>query len=416
ANHPIGGTLECPVPPAVLLDAAVHGSGVGKAFEILSDTPITAYDIMPYGGARSYLPSASLVYPRTAWGTNYVAVSPHPESSGQLWVLLVGSVDGTQVDVAPPTTLPGGTGVAQAPGGQVTNLTVNAGEIVQWLGADPTGAVFQANHPIGMFTGNTYLRVSTSTSPSGGGQDSAHQMIPPVNALGSEYVAGNVVTRRASLQPESGLYRIMGAVDGTQLTWDPTTPPGAPTTLAAGQVAEYETADLHRVTSQDADHPFAMSQYMGGAIGLDRPGCGPVPPMSGMQCELGDEEWVVMLPPEQFLSRYVFFTDPTYATTNVVITRVRGPQGFADVDIACLGAVTGWQPVGTSGDYEVAHVDLVRGGIGAQPACATSRHEASSEGAFGVMVWGSDYYASYGYPAGGNIGTINDVVIVPVPK
>jgi hypothetical protein len=123
-----------------------------------------------------------------------------------------------------------------------------------------------------------------------------------------------------------------------------------------------------------------------------------------------------MLPPEQFLSRYVFFTDPTYATTNVVITRVRGAQGFADVDISCLGTVTGWQPVGTSGDYEVAHVDLVRGGSGVQPACATSRHEASSEGAFGVMVWGTDYYASYGYPAGGNIGTINDVVIVPVPK
>ncbi len=416
ASHPIGGSLECPVPPAVLLDAAVHNSGRGKAFEVLSDTPITAYDIMPYGGARSYLPSASLVYPRTAWGTNYIAMSPHPESSGQLWVLLVGSVNGTQVDVAPITTLPAGGGLGQAPGGQVTSFTLDAGEIVQWLGADPTGAVFQADHPIGMFTGNTYLRVSTSTSPSGGGQDSAHQQTPPVSALGHEYVAGNVVTRRASLEPESGLYRIVGAVDGTGLSWDPATPPGAPTTLAAGQVVEFQTPDLFRVTSQDADHPFAMSQYMGGAIGLDRPGCGPVPPMPGMECALGDEEWVVMLPPEQFLSRYVFFTDPTYATTNLVITRVRGLEGFADVDIECLGTVTGWQPAGTSGDYEVAHVDLVRGGTGVQPACATSRHEASSDGAFGVMVWGTDYYASYGYPAGGNIGTINDVVVPPIPK
>ena len=84
--------------------------------------------------------------------------------------------------------------------------------------------------------------------------------------------------------------------------------------------------------------------------------------------------------------------------------------------VACLGAVTGWQPVGTAGKYEVAHVDLFRSFVGTTPACETSQHEATSAGAFGVTVWGTDYYASYGYPAGGNIGTINDVVVPPVPR
>lgn len=34
-------------------------------------------------------------------------------------------------------------------------------------------------------------------------------------------------------------------------------------------------------------------------------------------------------------------------------------------------------------------------------------------GAFGITVWGTDYYASYCYPAGGNVGAINNVVVSP---
>jgi hypothetical protein len=409
AVHELGYPLVCPQEPAFLVDTAVHNSGRGDAFEILSDTPVVAYDIMPFGGAQSFLPSASLLYPRTAWGDNYIAVSPRPpEGNGQLWVQIVGTQDGTLVDVVPKQNLPSGTGLAAAPANVVTQFELDAGEIIQWMAGDPSGAVFQATAPIGMFTGNTYLRVSSATS-SGGGQDSAHQQLPPVSALGSRYVAGSVVTRLATLEPESVPYRLLGVVDGTQLTYDPPQPT-APATINAGDVVEFETTDVFVVASQDEDHPFNVSQYMPGTGFGSRPGCGDFG-----SCGLGDEEWVVLLPPEQYLTRYVFFTDPSYSTTNLVVTRVRGTEGFSDVDIACLGTVTGWMPVGGSGDYEVAHVDLFRGGVGVQPGCATSRHEATSDGAFGVMVWGTDSYASYGYPAGGNVGVINEVVVIPEP-
>lgn len=170
-QHGLGSSLECPVAPAVLLDTAVHQSGRGKAFELVSDTPITAYDIMPYGGAPSFLPSASLLVPRTAWGDNYVAVSPHSSSNGgQQWVMLVGLQDGTTVDVVPPVTLPAGTGVNQAPANVVSSYSLGAGEILQWMNGDPTGAVFQASAPIGMWTGNTYLRVGSATTGTGGGR------------------------------------------------------------------------------------------------------------------------------------------------------------------------------------------------------------------------------------------------------
>jgi hypothetical protein len=406
AKHELGTPLTCPVTPALVEDAAISGSGAGAAFHVVSDTPVTAYDIKPYGGAKSYLPSATLLFPSTAWGTNYYAVAPHSDGGGELWMLLVGSAEGTKVTMAPKGQLP-------------TTITLNAGQTMQWTGQDPTGTVLQSTAPVGVFTGSTYLRVATQTSPSAGGQDSQHTMVPPINALGSEYVAPGIMSRLSSKGPESVPYRVLGIVDGTSLTYDPPRPT-APKSLKAGEVAEFESTSAFVVTSQDEKHPFLITLYMPGTPGVSgksTDGCGPVPPFPGLtQCALGDEDWGIVLSPKQFLQRYVFFTDPTYATTNLVVTRVKGAKGFEDVTIGCLSSpITGWTKVGAAGKYEVAHVDLVRG---AAPIanCKGSQHEAKSKGQFGVTVWGTDWYSSYNYPAGGNIGSINAVVVPPNPN
>jgi hypothetical protein len=410
AKHGLGTPLTCPAAPAILSDAAVSGSGKGAAFHIVSDTPITAYDILPFGGAQSYLPSASLLFPSNAWGTNYYAVAPRTDGGGSLWMMLVGSADGTKVTLAPPRNLPGGGGLGNAPANMSTSFTINAGEILPWIGADPTSTVIQATSPIGVFTGSTYLRVSSQTS-GGGGQDSAHQQIPQIKALGSEYVGAGIVTRMKNGQQESIPYRLLGIVDGTTLSYDPAQPAGAPTMLKAGQVVEFESRTPFVIKSQDADHPFGLTHYMPGTFSGTVSGCGPA---NTGGCSLGDEDWVNILAPEQFLQRYVFFTDPTYGTTNLVVTRVAGPSGFSDVTIKCLGSpITGWKNVDNAGKYQVAYVDLVRGAKPIIDKCGGSRQEASSDGKFGVTVWGTDYYASYGYPAGGNFGSINNVVVIP---
>jgi hypothetical protein len=421
AKHPQGGPMTCPVTPALAMDAAIQGGGMGTAFHVVVDTPVTAYDILPYGGAKSYLPSASLLYPATAWGTNYYVVAPHADSNGmgKLWMMLVGAFDGTKVTLGPAMTLLGGGGLPNAPSGVGTVITLDAGQTAQYIGIDPTSAVLESSQPIGVFAGGTYMLVASATSPGGGGLEAAHQQLAHIKALGSEYVGGGVVSRLKSLAAESVPYRLIGVVDGTMLTWDPGAPGGVPTMLKAGQVAEFETTSLFSVKSQDEMHPFGMTQYMSGNPGPtnSRDGCGPVPPFPFLTaCQLGDEEWVSLVAPKQFLQRYVFFTDPTYATTNLVITRVKGANGFADVTVDCLGSpVTGWQPVGTSGKYEVAHVDLVRGTVPVAQ-CTGSRQQATSKGQFGVVVWGTDWFASYGYPAGGNIGEINPVTVPAVPK
>jgi hypothetical protein len=129
----------------------------------------------------------------------------------------------------------------------------------------------------------------------------------------------------------------------------------------------------------------------------------------------GDADFVREVPPAQFLSHYVFFTDVTYPFTTLTVVRQPNKNGaFDDVTLDCLGgAVTGWQAVGT---YEIAYVKLVDH-WNAQGNCNNGVHTMDSPTAFGVWVWGwgsadtNTGWVSYGYPAGEAVIPINDIVI-----
>jgi hypothetical protein len=411
-----GEPLKCPVAPAVGAGTVLAGSGKGEAFHLTSDAPVSAYDILPYGGAKSHFPSAELLFPTNAWDTNYVATATPAgtyATPGPLWGQILAAQDGTTVQILPSVDLPAGAGTPAAAKGITSMFTLDAGQYLQWElpggSNDMSGTVVLSDKPVAMFTGNRFFRLQPTPAPGG---ESTHQQLPGVSSLGSAYLAAPYETRRADLIPELIHYRLVGAFDGTTLSYDPTVP-GAPAKLDQGEVADFTTALPFRVSSQDDAHPFSAAQIMDTANvpGGSRPGATApgFPPM------LGDEEFVVMLPPAQFLSKYVFFTDPTYATTNLVLTRVKTPHGFDDVTIDCLGTVKGWHPVGTGGEYEVTTVDLVRADVG-NGACTNGRQAAESPSPFGIVVWGLDSYSSYAYPAGGNAAKLTTVTVPPVPK
>ena len=357
-------SLECPYGPAVLEDTAAHGSALGEAFELSSDTPIQVYDIVPYGGAESWLPSASLIYPHSAWGTDYVAITPHELTAGT-WIIALARNDNTTVTIEPTVNFTPGS-ITDAPMGVETQYTIDAGEFLQWSGTlDAAGSIVTADKPLAMFTGNTYLRVDTADGPLSG-QDAAHQQVTDVNRLAHEYIGAGLATRRDDDMAESVLYRLVGVVDNTQLDWDPEPPTGAPMALDAGDVVQFESREFFSVRSQDAERPFSLTQYMSGSLGF---------------ANLGDDEWVTLVPPQQFLRRYAFFVDPTYLTSSLVITRTRGAGGFADVDLECMGTIDGWEPVGDDGIYEVAHVMLFEGGTGDDPDCGNEPTRRSQCGA-----------------------------------
>jgi hypothetical protein len=190
----------------------------------VTDIPVSVYDIIPYGGADSFLPSAELVLPTTTWSDNYVAVVPMfglttrtAVVPGSQWAQIVAAEDNTVVKIVPRVDLPAGNGVSPAPAKAVTSHSLSAGAVVQWKREDDqpmemTGSIASSNRPVGFEGGNDYLCIDFSTS-NNGGCDSAHQQVPPVSALGNRYVVAPHPNRRSDGQQESIWYRIVGAVN-----------------------------------------------------------------------------------------------------------------------------------------------------------------------------------------------------------
>ena len=411
-----GGRKEmcgCPVQAAVGTNTTIEQTERGEAWHVVTDVPVSVYDIVPYGGADSALPSAELVLPTTTFSDNYVAVVPMfrvlnrtlsiPASQ---WAQIIAVEDNTEVKIAAKAALPSGDGVAAAPEKSVTTYALSAGEVIQWEREDGkpmemTGSIIWSNRPVGFVGGNEYLCIDSSTSNLGG-CDSAHQQIPPVNALGSRYVIAPHPNRRSDGGQESIWYRIVGAVNDTAVVYEPPVS-GAPTALAQGQWLDFEVVGAFELTSQDDEHPFYLAQTMSGA--------GVTAAKTG---NLGDEEFVNVVPPAQYFDSYVFYADTTYVTTTLVLTQCDEGRGLPDVEIRCLGPVTGWTPVGSNGKCRWAAVTLVDNGndVG---ECGNGPQFASSSEPFGLTVWGLAGYASYAYPAGSGVTPINKVVIPPVP-
>jgi hypothetical protein len=409
------GGVACPAPgaSAQIANKADLGwpymtnAAIGKTFHLTTDAPVVVYDIYPYANAGGAVTGASLLLPTSVWDTNYVAVAPWPFGPNNSWPKLgiVALDDGTTVTISPTAPILGGNGIPGTGKGQPQTYNLSKGQLLQFEQQDElTGSPMQSNKPIGVWGLSDTINIDECCA------DSAHQQLPPVHALGSEYAAVRY-RDRVDNKPEAPPWRAIGAVDGTTLTYEPSAPQGAPSTLSLGQVATFPADAPFVVRSQDAQHPFYLSGHMtgGGNDSTDT-----MDPLSfGGN---GDAEFVNVIPPDEYLSSYVLFTDHTYANTSLVVVRVKGQMGaFADVTLDCAGALGGWQPVGSSGVYEETRIDLVKDSM-PQGGCDNGRHDIKSDAPFGVTVWGWVNYSSYAYPAGASAAAINTVVVPPLPR
>jgi hypothetical protein len=407
------GILTTPCPSGITAaykttDAAVHGTALGQAFHITTSAPVVAYDIFPYGGGNSAVTSATLLLPTSAWDTNYVAVDAFQQSqiAGQPFVEIVAEQDATTIMIRPTSAIVGGTGIAAAPAGSIASYSLTKGQVMQVTqNAELTGSPITSDKRIGVWGGASCMNIPVDVAAC----DAAHQQIPPVRAMGNRYAAVRYRNRFQGLE-ETVPWRVVGGVDGTTLTYSPATPPGAPTTLNLGQVVQFSAPGPFTVDSQDTDHPFYMSAHMTGCKVMNA---------DGFDCR-GDPEFVNIVPPDQYLSAYTFFTDPTYPETNLVLTREKHNGAFADVKLDCIGTVVGWQPIDANDTIEYARVDLVTGNFQSVGGCNNGLHVASSSQPFGLVVWGwgssatglfSTQAVSYAYPAGASIKKINNVII-----
>ncbi|MBW2459324.1 MAG: IgGFc-binding protein, partial [Deltaproteobacteria bacterium] len=400
-----GAAPDCPVAPAVQGDGGISGTGIGSSFQIESDVPVVAYQINPFGGGSVAVTGASLLLPTSAWDTNYIAVNAYQQDISGPSLNIVASQDNTSVTMLPVAAVQGGNGLPSGNANQALTFTLNAGQNAQFSqNAELTGSVIQSDKPIGFMAGHPCMRTPLGVAYC----DHGEQMVPPIQALGHRYVG--VMYRPRSGEP--AIYRIIGAVDGTTLTYSGAV--GGPASLNQGEIQEFITGEPFVVESQDEEHPFLLFTYMSGSQWGQL--------QDVQMLGHGDVDFVINYPPDQYLRRYVFFADPTYPETNLVVVRAPDDDGnFADVELDCAGILGGWTAVG---DYEWVRVDLITGDFQGVGNCSTGAHEINSEGRFGLWVWGwgspntSQFTAnvSYGYPGGMNVTPINTVVIPPVPK
>jgi hypothetical protein len=392
-----GSAPYCPVTPAAA-NARVSGTGIGNAFHIKTDVPVVAYQINPYGGGSVAVTAGSLLLPTSVWDLNYVGVNVSAQGvAGSPSMNIIAKEDGTVVTLTPNAAVTGGGAIPGGAAGQPLTINLNKGQHAQITqSTELTGSAISSTKPIGVMAGQTCMNMPTSTPYC----DHGEQMIAPVKALGHRYVG--VMYRPRVPAETSTFWRIIGAADGTQLTWS--TNVGGPTTLNAGQSVIFETGTPFTVQSQDPDHPFMLFTYMTSS--------------THVQSGYGDPDFVTSVPPEQYLQQYVFFTDPTYPETNLVVVRSRSPidNQFKDVMLDCAGALTGWQPIGS--DFEFTRHDLTTGNFAGVGGCSTGRREMKSDAPFGLWVWGwgtpltSTFTenVSYGYPGGMNVAPINTII------
>lgn len=392
---------ECPagVVPAVYSGLVSTISEIGSSFQLKSSHPVTVAAVYPFGGATSYLPTATLVSPVVTFAKEHLIVSPWERALHDATpnTQIIASEDGTEVTIVGTRDIQGGPGVKGLPANVPAIYRLEKGQYLQLVQSEElTGSIVTSNKPTTVFTGHACADIPLYSDAC----DALWQHLPSFEEWGSEYAAVGYRSRYDD-EHEPMPYRIVAARDGTRLEYDPTIPAGAPTELSAGQVATFPagTGDAFVVRSQDTEHPFYMAAYMTCARQ------GYFAPLRTAQGALwGDPDFVNVIPAGQYLSSYTFYADTTYSETSLVIIRAKSHGEFKDVWLECAGNLTDFRPMGTRGEYEFTRVDLTKGGAPGQSfgdkTCQSGVQRMRSDGPFTATIWGWDMAASYAYPGG----------------
>ncbi|MEZ4442751.1 MAG: IgGFc-binding protein [Polyangiaceae bacterium] len=382
----------------------------GGAYHLTASFPVTVYQFSalqyaPVGGAPgknwglcpadgiliecfSYSNDASLLLPSTAMTGNYRVMGHTGLNGAEIpgYAAVTAIQDGTNVTVklGPNGGIAAGGSIAAAGPNGTSSLTLNAGDVAIFLAdsstSDLSGSLVTADKPVQLLTG-----VSCVNIPDGAPAcDHIEESVFPAETLGQNYI----VTRPTGPlgQPVGHEVILYGNFDGTSLSYPNGAPPGAPTTLNAGQVVKLGIVNMDfQVVSNNA---FGVGSFEQGGSVVDP---------NGTLEQKGDPAHSMATALEQFRKKYVFLAPTDYDVNFVDIVRPSGATLTLDGQ-PLAGQAT---PLG---EYVIERVPLgaSTGGV----------HVLEGDAAFGIQVTGYGSYTSYYYPGGLNLG----VIAPPPPK
>lgn len=423
------------------------------AFHMVSSVPVTAWQFNPLKyvldgascaripggtmGCRSATNDASLLIPSTAMTESYRVFGYSSKNEGTDWgtvpggVAITATADGTEVQVQlgpkcgveifPTTDLgtcvaagPAGSGIDAKMPGEIATFTMNAGDVVELVGAwakdpqtrnaDMSGTVVVANkdHPVQVISFNA---ISQLPDVSVANADHMEETVLPGEVLGKKYV----VTPPANPMGTSigHVVRIYGNVDGTVLTYKGTKPPGAPDMINAGDVVQIPPMPTGQPAAQcvgTADHcmlttpfvvegtqPFAVASFMVGGV-LQMPG-------TDATNSQGDPSFSMEVTPEQFRQDYTFLAPTDYLENYADVVLPDGAMVTVDGGTA-MGA-----PTAIADGWSTQRFKLEG---------STGVHKLTSDKPVGLQVMGFGFATAYYYPGGLNLLRISEPPVVVV--
>ncbi len=402
----------------------------GGAYKIVSSSPVTAWQFNPLqykkptagsfplgcgtefvsGECYSASNDASLLVPTAAMTKSYrvftrsgaVGGGDYLDAAGGVAVTATG--DTTVViqlgpncaagsNNPPGSCLVAGSGVAGGVAGDVLEIPMKEGDVLQLIGAqgqdegvpnhaDLSGSLIQSEGaPIQVIAFNP---ITNMPNPMTGNADHIEELVLPAEVIGKEYLVAPP-SNPSGVVLGGHIVRIYGNVDGTGLTYEGTAPAGAPATINAGAVVELgPVAAGFKIIGTE---PFAVGSFMlGGSAQGSNPTCPDYP------CS-GDPAFSMMVTPQQFRSSYTFLAPIDYDTN---FADVLIPDSATSVTIDGV-AVTANEVV--SPGWKVARVALGPGAGGA--------HTLVADAQVGLQVMGFGHATAYYYPGGLNLKIIS---------
>ena len=419
-----------------------HSVRVDKgAYHMVSDVPVTAWQFNPIeyskpchanptgADCRSASNDASLLLPTSAMTPNYRVFTFSSRQDGNPTtsfssvpggVAITATADGTAVAMQfskdcgaetnnPPKMDPclaAGPGIASKNSGEIYDFNMNAGDVIELIGqwganfelknGDLSGSVIVATKPVQVIAFNAIANLPDSTVANA---DHLEETVLPAEVIGKKYIVVPPTTPNGNAVGH--VVRIYGDFDNTHLTYSPEAPPGAPTTINAGETVQLpyypkpamgcNFATDHCMTSVpfvvEGDQPFAVASFMVG-------GC-----LQNMNTDydgLGDPSMTLAVTPEQFRRSYTFLAPKDYV------------KNFADVLVPTGASVTldGQTVSGTPTAIGASGWGYLRLPLG--PGNGGVHKISTDEGkTLGLQISGFGNATSYYYPGGLNLKLIS---------
>jgi hypothetical protein len=311
---------------AGLPDQSLDNSMLGpKAYKLVSDHPIVAYQFNPLDNVGVFSNDASLLIPSSAYDTNYYTVTyatlaRRPmEHDYNGYVTIVASGPGsTTVMVTPTAAVRAGMNVPAIAKGTTQSFSLNQFDVLNLESVEPnptsgdsgdlTGTVITASQPVGVFGGTEATGISPPGSSGNCCADHLEDQIFPASTWGKAYAIARSQMRRS----EPDLLRIIAQKAGTTVTFNPAPVSGSCGTLNAGQFCDVWIQGDTEVTGSE---PIMVGHYIV-SVGLSTDTTNP-PGDPAIDFAVPTEQFRLnyqFLVPSQYMSNYISLVAPTAGT------------------------------------------------------------------------------------------------------